>query len=121
MIKDSLVHALAATPWTACAAYAVTGAVLGAVLTPLFLLLAIKLNYRRLGDAYASFPQDGTFFRLFAYGGAALFGIIAGSQPMLEAAGPDEMYIRGAMIPLIMLVVGWPFVRALKRLRAGRR
>lgn len=103
------------------AKYAVIGAAIGAVITPLVVFLGIKTNYKKLRDMYAAtlIPQSARFYRLFAITGAGLFAIIAGSQPVLDAAGENEIYIRGALIPIIIIVIGIPFVRALRRLRAG--
>ncbi len=116
-----IIEAFSAVDPATLAKYAVIGAAIGAVITPLILFLAIKTNYKKLRDMYAItlIPQSGRFYRLFAIAGAALFAIIAASQPVLDAAGENEIYIRGALIPVIMIVIGIPFVRALRRLRSG--
>lgn len=51
--------------------------------------------------------------------GAVLFAIVVGSQPMLDAAEKDEIYIRAILLPFPVLLVGWPLARALKRLRTN--
>ncbi|MEQ1653099.1 MAG: hypothetical protein ABL897_11475, partial [Hyphomicrobium sp.] len=68
---------LTAVSLATVAKYAAVGALLGAILVPLVILLAIKTNYRKLRDGYASFPKSAAFYRLFAIGGAALFAVIA--------------------------------------------
>ncbi len=114
---DAIKHASPA----AIAQYALAGALIGAGLTPLLVFLAIKTNYKKMRDVYAAtlIPQTGRFYRLFAIAGAAVFAIIAGSQPVLDAAGDKEIWIRAALIPIIAALVGVPFVRAMKRLRGG--
>ncbi|MCB1484355.1 MAG: hypothetical protein KDJ17_05630 [Hyphomicrobiaceae bacterium] len=51
--------------------------------------------------------------------GAVLFAIVVASQPVLDAAGKDEIYIRAVLLPVLMLLVGWPLARVLKRLRTN--
>ncbi len=118
---SELLDAFRAADPAVAAKYAVIGAAIGAVITPLILFLAIKTNYKKLRDMYAItlIPQSARFYRLFAIAGAALFAVLAASQPVLDAAGENEIYIRGALIPVIMIVIGIPFVRALRRLRSG--
>ncbi len=122
MITTSqLIDAFRAADPAILAKYAVLGALIGAVLTPLVIYLAIKTNYRKLRDMYAAtlIPQSARFYRVFAFAGAALFAILAASQPVLDAAGENEVWIRAALIPVIMIVIGIPFMRALRRLRNG--
>ncbi len=118
---SELLDAFRAVDPATLAKYAAIGAAIGAVVMPLIVYLAIKTNYKRMRDLYAAtlIPQTARFYRLFAISGAALFAIIAASQPVLDAAGENEIYIRGALIPVIMIVIGIPFVRALRRLRSG--
>jgi hypothetical protein len=105
----------------AIATSAAIGAVTGAVITPLVVYLAIKTNYKKLRDMYAGtlIPQTPQFYRVFAIAGAALFALVAASQPVLDAAGDNEVWIRAALIPVILIVIGIPFVRAQRRLRDG--
>lgn len=115
------IDAIASVPPATLLKYAAIGALTGAVVMPLLAYAAMKTNYRKLRDTYTAtgIPQTARLYSVFAMFGAALFAIIVGSQPVLDAAGENEVYIRGALIPVIMIVVGIPFVRALKRLRAG--
>ena len=116
---DAIMAAFAHVPPAVLLKYGLAGAALGAVLTPLLVFLAIKYNHERLGDLYAAYPQTPAFYGLFARAGAALVGLIGASQPVLDAAGENEIYIRGALIAIIMVFIGVPFVRALKGLRRG--
>ncbi len=120
-MQDALLDAFRAADPATLAKYAAVGAAIGAVVTPLVIYLAIKTNYRKMRDMYAMtlIPQTARFYRLFAIAGAALFAIIAASQPVLDAAGDNEVWIRGALIPVIIIVIGIPFMRALRRLRDG--
>ncbi len=114
---QTFLEAIAAVPPGTIAKYAAIGAAAGGIVTPLIIFLAIKTNYRRLRDAYAHIPQSRGLYRLFAIAGAAVFAIIVGSQPVLDAMGENEIYLRGALIPVIAIGVGIPFVRRLKVLR----
>ena len=115
----AMLEAIAAVPISAIAKYAAIGGAAGFVATPLLVLLSMKTNYKHMRDIYAAtrIPQNARLYRIFAFAGAALFAIVAGSQPVLDAAGENESYIRAALIPVIAAAVGIPFVRALKRLR----
>ncbi len=121
-LTTQLLDAFRATDPATALTYAAIGAAIGALLMPLVVFLAIKTNYRKMRDMYAAtlIPQTARFYRLFAIAGAALFAIIAASQPVLDAAGDNEVWIRGALIPVILIVIGIPFVRALRRLQRRR-
>lgn len=118
---SQIIAAVAAADPATVAKYAAVGAIAGAVVTPLLVFLAIKTNYKKMRDIYAAtrIPQTARFYRLFAISGAATFALIAGSQPVLDAAGDNEIWIRAALIPIILIVIGVPFVRTLRRLRNG--
>jgi hypothetical protein len=100
--------------------YAALGAIIGAVAVPAIIFCAIRLNYKNIGTYYAQFPKDAPFYRVFAFAGAATFAIIVGSQPVLDELGANEIYLRGALIPVLVIGVGIPMWRALRRLRDGR-
>ena len=120
-LTSQLLDAFRAVDPATLAKYAAIGVAAGAILTPAFLYLAIKLNLRRLRtiNEASGIPQTPKLYRIYSAFGAALFAILAASQPVLDAAGDNEVWIRGALIPVIMIVVGIPFVRALRRLRDG--
>ncbi len=123
MIPTSqLLDAFFAADSAMAAKYAAIGAAIGAIVMPLLVYLAMKTNYRKLRDMYAAtrIPQTARFYRVIAIFGAALFAILAASQPVLDAAGDNEVWIRAALIPVTLIVIGIPFVRALRRLRDGR-
>jgi hypothetical protein len=122
MIPTSqFIDVIHAVPLATVAKYAGIGALIGAVFTPLVVFVAMKTNYKKLRDMYTAtrIPQNQSFYRLAAISGAALFAILAASQPYLDAAGENEVWIRAALIPVILIVIGIPFVRALRRLRNG--
>lgn len=54
---------------------------------------------------------------LVSISGAGPFAMLGASQPVLDSAGENDVYISGALIAVIRLVVGIPLVRALRRLR----
>ena len=116
----TIFDAIASVSVAKFATYGAVGALAGAVFTPLVIFLAMKLNYKRLRDIYqtAAIPETAHLYRLFAIIGAVMFAVIAASQPVLDAAGDNEIYIRGALVPVLM-IIGIPFVRALKRLRSN--
>lgn len=118
---SQLLDAFRAADPAMVAKYAAIGAAAGAILTPAFLYVAMKLNLRRLRtiNEASGIPHTPKLYRIYSAFGASLFAILAASQPVLDAAGENEVWIRGALIPIIMIVIGIPFVRALKRLRSG--
>jgi hypothetical protein len=100
--------------------YTALGAIVGAIAVPVIIFCAIQLNYKNIGTYYAGFPKDARFYRVFVVAGAATFAIIVGSQPVLDEMGANEVYLRGALIPVIVIGVGIPMWRALRRLRDGQ-
>jgi hypothetical protein len=114
-----ILDAIAATSPAAIAKYAALGAAAGAIVMPLIIYFGLKFNLKRLRTIFdsAAIPKTAGLYRISAAMGAALFGIVTGSQPVLDAAGENEVYIRAALLPVILLVVLWPFARALRRLR----
>ena len=115
-----ILDAIANVPPLTVAKYALIGGLLGAILTPPILYVGLKLNLEGARTSFEAsrIPQTPRLYLLFSIFGAALFAILGASQPILDAAGDNEVYIRAALLPVILLVVGWPFVRALKRHRA---
>ncbi len=113
-----VLDAVRAVPPATLAWYALVGAAVGAVAMPAIMFVGFKLNLKRVRTIFEAsrIPRDARLYRLFAVAGAVIFGILVASQPVLDAAGDNEAWIRGALIALVMLA-GWPFVRALKRLR----
>ena len=117
-ILDLFLNAFLAVPPATLAKYALIGAAIGTFAMPAIMFIGFKLNLKRVHTIFeaSKIPQTPRLYRLFATAGAVTFAIIAASQPVLDAAGKEEVWIRGALIPLIMLV-GWPFVRALRKIR----
>lgn len=116
---DQILKVVEKVDWAAVAQWAVAGAMIGAAVMPLFVYIAMRLNQDRIRDLYKArrIPEDGRFYSVFAIFGAQLFSLFIGSQPVLDAAGEDEVYVRGAILVFIMAVLAPPFVRALRRLR----
>ena len=110
--------AISAVPPATLAKYALIGAAIGTFAMPAIMFIGFKLNLKRVRTIFeaSKIPQTPRLYRLFAAAGAVSFAIIAAIQPVLDAAGKEGVWIRGALIPLIMLV-GWPFVRALRKIR----
>ena len=115
-----LLDAIAAVPPAALAKYALGGAIIGAVAMPAIMFIGLKFNLKRVRTTFEAsrIPQTPRLYRLFAAGGAGMFGIITASQPVLDAAGENEVYIRGALLPVLLLML-WPLVRALRHLSDG--
>ncbi len=113
-----MLDAFAAVPISTLLKYAILGALLGAVAMPAIMFVGFKLNLKQTRTTFdaARIPRNARLYKLFSIAGAVLFAVLLASQPVLDAAGDNEVWIRGALIPVLMLV-GWPFVRALKRIR----
>lgn len=114
-----MIDAIKAAPPAKIATFALAGAVIGTIAMPLIIYVGLKLNLKRIRTVMdnAGIPRNAAFYRLMSATGAALFAIVAASQPVLDAAGDNEVYIRGALIPILLIVVGWPTARAFKHLR----
>lgn len=112
---------LLSAEWRRILLYGSAGAIAGAFAMPILVFIAMRTNQDHIRDLYKAsrIPESVRLYGLFALSGAALFGIISASQPVLDAAGEDEIYVRAALLVFIMLVLAPPFVRALRRLRDG--
>lgn len=114
-----ILDAFRATPPAEIAKWALIGAIGGAFVMPAICFIGLKLNLKglRTVNQAARIPESSALYRLYAKLGAAFGAIMTGLMPVLDAAGKDEVLIRGALIPAVMVAVFWPFTRALKRLR----
>ena len=116
---DGIWHALLTAEWAAILRYGVIGALAGAVVMPLIVYIGMRTNQDRMRENFKAvgIPEGLPLYGLFALAGAGLFGVIGASQPVLDAAGENEVYVRGALLVAIMLILFPPFARALRRLR----
>ena len=82
----------------------------------LIIFLGIKLNYKSLRTLYAPFPQDRRFYIAWGLTGGTMIAAIVTALPVLESYGIKDPWLGLSLIAMCLLIF-WPMLRYLKRLR----
>ena len=95
---------------------ALAGFLAGSLGTALIVFLGIRFNYKSLRTLYAHIPQDRRFYIAWGLTGGAMVAAIVTALPILDVYGIKDPWTGLVMIAMC-LVIFWPMLRYLKRLR----